>query len=1008
MQRYTVIAFLIFSSFSLALANNTGAKVGEEQKQIDILLSDAVLFEKVTACQRLARIGTGKSVEALSSLLCDESLRGYARYAMEGIDDARVDQAFRKALGECTGEMRIGIINSIGVRRDAKAAGQLSKLAMDPASGASSQALAALGRIASGDAINTIKEAMKSDSQTLRLAAGDAALTAAERLLIANKKRNALKLYVAVAKADVPKHLHTAALYSEIMARGSESLPLLIKQLKSDDPAMVAVALRGARDLPGTKVTKKLVKELRKLSPETQVLLIKVLVDRDDPAAVKSIQALVFSKNADVRSESLKALGQIGDTSSIPILLKAACSDSKQATIALVSLRILKVEGVDEAIIAYMKKTTPAAKAKLIKLLSDRDATVGLDEIFAATKDKNTKVQIAAFKAIGQLASAENIDTVIKLLGSVDDDVRRDAERAVISVARKITEDSEQTDAIITAYQQEKNVQTRCSFLRVLSAFADENSFKAIESAMDDSNEKVKDVAVRAITAWPNTEAMSTILAIFKNTDNKSYRVLALRGYIRLVRRDKQTAAEKKAEILGEIMGLVNTAAERITVLSGLATIGHPSAMAITSKYISDPDVKDEAMQAAIQIGQSIAAARPEQVKHTAQQIVKATSSDTVRDQAQAILKTIESFEDFIVSWQVSQQYLQAGKNYSQLFDIEFAPETDGDVEWPILPGGTNLAKSWLLEPGKLYSGDDRVAYFSTWVNSATQQKARLELGSDDGIKAWLNGQLVHANNAARAAIPASDRADVQLEKGWNKLMLKVTQNQGPWEFCIRLCDLAGNKLEGIKVDCLYQEQATPLFDGKTFTGFEGDLNWFRIEDGAIVAGKLTENIPHNFFLATTKEYYNFELRLKVKTSAPAVNGGIQFRSKRIPNHHEVSGYQADIAGGIWGALYDESRRGRFLVPPHAEVQKTIKDNDWNDYKIRCVNDRVQLFVNGVKTVGFVESDATAMHPGIIALQIHQGPPAEVWYKDITIKELSKVRPGSNIAFPGMAYETDT
>ncbi len=131
MQRYTVVAFLIFFGFSLVLTNHCEAKVDEEQKQIDVLKSDAALFAKVTACQRLARIGTGKSVETLSSLLCDESLRGYARFAMEGIDDARVDETFRKALGECTGEMRIGIVNSIGVRRDAKATGHGSRRRFD-------------------------------------------------------------------------------------------------------------------------------------------------------------------------------------------------------------------------------------------------------------------------------------------------------------------------------------------------------------------------------------------------------------------------------------------------------------------------------------------------------------------------------------------------------------------------------------------------------------------------------------------------------------------------------------------------------------------------------------------------------------------------------------------------------------------------------------------------------------------------------------------------------------
>ena len=197
-----------------------------------------------------------------------------------------------------------------------------------------------------------------------------------------------------------------------------------------------------------------------------------------------------------------------------------------------------------------------------------------------------------------------------------------------------------------------------------------------------------------------------------------------------------------------------------------------------------------------------------------------------------------------------------------------------------------------------------------------------------------------------------------------------------------------GGQLEGISFDCFHQPQFVKLFDGKTFTGWEGDLNWFSIVDGAIVAGKPDQDIPHNFFLATTKEYYNFELQLKVKTSNPEVNGGIQFRSKRIENHHEVSGYQADLGQSYWGGLYDESRRRKF-VAPLKDIKSTIKNNDWNDYRIRCVADRIQLFVNGIQTVDYVETDpAIVGQGGIIAVQIHGGPASQACYRDILIKEL--------------------
>src|SRR6476661_1237429 len=112
-----------------------------------------------------------------------------------------------------------------------------------------------------------------------------------------------------------------------------------------------------------------------------------------------------------------------------------------------------------------------------------------------------------------------------------------------------------------------------------------------------------------------------------------------------------------------------------------------------------------------------------------------------------------------------------------------------------------------------------------------------------------------------------------------------------------------------------------PLFDGKTLAGWEGDAKTWRVEDGAIVGGSLDAVVPRNEFLCTTKTYGDFELKLKFKLlgDKDKANGGVQFRTKRIPKHHEVIGYQADIGQGYWGALYDESRRGKVLAGPSKE-----------------------------------------------------------------------------------------
>jgi hypothetical protein len=185
---------------------------------------------------------------------------------------------------------------------------------------------------------------------------------------------------------------------------------------------------------------------------------------------------------------------------------------------------------------------------------------------------------------------------------------------------------------------------------------------------------------------------------------------------------------------------------------------------------------------------------------------------------------------------------------------------------------------------------------------------------------------------------------------------------------------------------------AVPIFDGTSFDGWEGNRAIFRIEQGAIVGGSLHDKIARNEFLCTTRTYGDFELRLKVKLlGGDAANAGVQFRTRRIPDNHEVIGYQADLGQNYWGSLYDESRRKKTLKSPDAsQIKGVVRAGEWNDYVIRAEGPRIQLWLNGVQTVDYTEEDPSIDATGVIAVQIHAGPPSEAWYKDITLLELTR------------------
>ncbi|MEL6896685.1 MAG: DUF1080 domain-containing protein [Planctomycetota bacterium] len=190
------------------------------------------------------------------------------------------------------------------------------------------------------------------------------------------------------------------------------------------------------------------------------------------------------------------------------------------------------------------------------------------------------------------------------------------------------------------------------------------------------------------------------------------------------------------------------------------------------------------------------------------------------------------------------------------------------------------------------------------------------------------------------------------------------------------------------------------LFDGKTLKGWNGDAKYFRVENQTIIAGRFDQRIPHNYFLCTDQTFGDFELMLQCKLVAnpkgpSGNNAGIQFRTQRVAGSTEVSGYQADMgsvsSGPVWGSLYDESRRRKFLASADAAVvASALRPGQWNDYRIVCRGDTIQLYLNGVKTVDYQEllPPEKVAREGVVALQIHSGPPLEAHYRAIRLRQL--------------------
>lgn len=193
---------------------------------------------------------------------------------------------------------------------------------------------------------------------------------------------------------------------------------------------------------------------------------------------------------------------------------------------------------------------------------------------------------------------------------------------------------------------------------------------------------------------------------------------------------------------------------------------------------------------------------------------------------------------------------------------------------------------------------------------------------------------------------------------------------------------------------------AKPLFDGRTLAQWEGNPKLWRVEDGCLTGGSLTETVRANDFLATTRDYTNFIVRLKIKLTGTNgfINSGFQIRSQRVPNNSEMAGYQCDFGEPSWyGAIYDESRRNKLMASSDMKaLRPVLRVNDWNDYVIRADGARVTTWINGVLGVDYIEQETGIPNFdwGKLGIQVHGGGKALVQVKDITIEELPPTPPG--------------
>ncbi len=611
-------------------------------KMSAMLGSDATPDCKQFLCGQLSLIGSAAEVPILAGLLGDKELSLAARSALERIPDEAAPAALRKAMAGAQGPSLIGLVNTLGERRDASSVAVIARHlgSKDPAvAGAAIEALGKIGGSAAAKALSGVEAALPERLGPIR---DDALLRCAEGLAGSGRTDEAEKIYRALSARDRLARVRAAALVGLVTCKKDKGQEVLLAALTRRDRALQSAAVRCIPTVPGSALTKALADKLPTLSPVVQVQVVVALGRRADKVALPAVAKAVETDHREVRRAALTALGQLGDASTIPLLagLAAKSSGSEQRIIRH-SLAQLRGEGLDAAMVDLIARSTPPVQIELITALSARNARSAVPALLRSAEAADPKVRAEAIKALGVLGNTQACSALIGLLGkkALAADDRRGIESALVAICRRRGGADVAAAPIVAAMSGATMPQQR-SLLRVLSVLGGDKALQAVLAAADAGQADIRTAAINALADWPDAAPLEALLDIARlgKSGDAARTALALRGFGRLTGKAKGRKPGDMTQLFAKALSLAKRAETKRALLGRLGSVVSPAAMKLAVANLSDAAVVNDAGLAAVRIAKTIWRSHRAEVKSALTRVLAVCKAPAVRQQAYVIL----------------------------------------------------------------------------------------------------------------------------------------------------------------------------------------------------------------------------------------------------------------------------------------------------------------------------------------------------------------------------------
>ena len=767
-----------------------------EDELIAVLKADDATFAaKQFACRMLRVVGSARCVPALGKLLIDEELSHSARFALAGIPGADVSRALRHALLQTKGKVQIGIMNTLADRRDQAAITDLAGLLASGEPATVTAALRAIGRIGNPAAAKALKSADVAND--FRDAWYHACLTCAERLRQAGQGDAAGAIYHDLFRDDRPMAVRAAAVRGIALVKQEKALPILLSILKSNERELLEAVSAAVMDTPGTAAGTALAQKLTQLPVNGKIVALTALAGRTDIRGVSPIvNQLVADPDPQVQLAAVRSVVRLGDATSVAVVANTLKTDGPLARAAMETLVDLRGERVVDELLKATSNDEPQVRAGVLDVLAKRGEVRALAAAYRAANDDSPKVRQMACKVLGALAGQADLPRLVELLLARKDAADRDGLAQALATAASRIDDRDARSGPVIDGLAKADASGKAKLMGVLARLGGAKALAAVRPQLTSTDEGLKKAAVQALADWPDASPLADLVKLAKGQGQDILRIIALRGYIRLAGLPPNRPAKERLQCYRQALDIAFRPEEKRAALAELGKIADPQALALAEEYIEDDALKNEALVAYEAIAELLIDSSPGVARKALDRVKAASKDKRLRKRAQQAINKLDKYEGCVNAWMVCGPYEDSGKDGPSLFDLPFAPEKADakDLKWK--PAASTETGQVHLD--RLLGGSNRVAYLRSFIEVADQRPASLEIGSDDGVKVWLNGEVVHGTNTNRAFAFAQDQAPIELKAGRNELLVKVTQTTASWSVCVRVCKRDGGKMTGL------------------------------------------------------------------------------------------------------------------------------------------------------------------------------------------------------------------